>query len=436
MKSTFFAFCTILLTQCAFAEMPEWALQKPQVKGAWVGVAAAPQDEAKQCRNKARSLALQEIGGQIRVKINALSTMITEETNEEFSQNIKNDIQAQVVQDLEGYQEVSTYEDQDLCWIYLKLDHSKWEEIKQKRLAKALAKYRTFEVGAVKAKALSKAWDELRNRISAIQTLLPHLDEAIETKGKNPIETQRTAIGELFSKLELNSIGDKKTWKLSLGDSLQNKSFLKLNYNSKAQSGWPVSWMEYSNQTSDQKGIILGPKSAYNTAKGQKLTATIKIEEALATDSNWLKLTPILKGIKGPSTHITLETEKKELLIKFSRSDDGDIKEMFSLRGNIKSQLGKLGFAFPKSSDGVKWLLEVQASAREYPIIYGLQPVEVDLVVILINKQTNTEVYSTHIPKSKGVGSNYDTALSKAWKLAGKKLSKKLKKAFKDEIKL
>lgn len=436
MKSTFFVLCTIFLTQCAFAEMPEWTLQKPQVKGAWVGVAAAPQDESKQCRNKARSLALQEIGGQIRIKINALSTMITQESNDEFSQNIKNDIQAQVVQDLEGYQEISTYEDQDLCWIYLKLDHSKWEEIKQKRLAKALAKYRTFEIGAVKAKALSQAWTELRNRISAIQTLLPHLDEAIESKGKNPIESQRAAIAELFNNLELSSINNKEVWKLSLGDSLQNKSLLKLVYNSKPQSGWPISWMDAPNQTSDQKGIILGPKSAYNTPKGQKLTANVKIEDALATDSNWLKLTPILKGIKGPAKHITLETVKKELLLKFSRSDEGDVKEMFSLRGNIKDQLGKLGFSFPKSANGIKWLLEVQASAREYPVIYGLQPVEVDLVVTLTNKETNTEVYSTHIPKSKGVGSNYSTALSKAWKLAGKKLSKKLKKAFKEEIRL
>lgn len=436
MKSPFLALCTLFLIQYAFAEMPNWTLQKPQIKGAWVGVAAAPQDESKQCRNKARSLALQEIGSQIRIKINALSTMVTEESNDEFSQNIKNDIQAQVIQDLEGYQEVATYEDQDLCWIYLKLDHTTWASIKQKRLSKALKKYKSFEIGAVKAKVLSQAWTELRNRISAIQTLLPLLDEAIEVKGENPIESQRKAIEDLFNNLRLTSVEGKKTWKLSLGDSLQHISFLNLSYNDKDQSGWPVAWVSQSKQLSDQKGIILGPVTDYKSSKGQRLTASIKIEDALATDSNWLKLTPILKGIKGPSAHLILETEKKEILLKFSRSDEGDIKEMFSLRGNIKDQLGKLGFAFPKSSTGIKWLLEVQASAREYPIIYGLQPVEVDLIITLINTETNTEVYSTHIPKSKGVGTNYTTALSKAWKLAGKKLGKKLKKAFKSEIKL
>jgi hypothetical protein len=436
MKSPFLVLCTLLLIQFAFAEMPNWTLQKPQIKGAWVGVAAAPQDETKQCRNKARSLALQEIGGQIRIKINALSTMVTEESNDEFSQNIKNDIQAQVIQDLEGYQEIATYEDEDLCWIFLKLDHIKWEKIKQERLSKALKKYKTFEIGAVKAKVLSQSWTELRNRISAIQTVLPHLDEAIEIKGENPIESQRKAIEELFYNLKLTSVEAKKSWKLSLGDSIQHIAFLRLSYNSKSQSGWPVSWTGYSKQISDQKGIILGPITDYSTTKGQTLTASIKIEDALGTDSNWLKLTPILKGIKGPSTHLTLETEKKEIILKFSRLDEGNIKEMFSLRGNIKDQLGKLGFTFPKSPAGIKWLLEVQASTREYPIIYGLQPVEVDLIVTLINTETNTEVYSTHIPKSKGVGSNYATALSKAWKLAGKKLSKKLKKAFKSEIKL
>jgi hypothetical protein len=279
---------------------------------------------------------------------------------------------------------------------------------------------------------MSKSWSELRNRILAIKTLLPHLDEAIENQGQNPIEVQRTAIEELFSKLELKS--QQKSWKLNLGDSLQTISFLTLSYNSKPQSSWPIFWTNYSVQYSDQKGKVLGPIAPYSFNKGSKITSSIRIEDALATDSTWLNLTPLLKGIKGPTRHVTLTTQKKEIALKFTRSDEGDPKEMFSLRGALKNELGKMGFEFPKKTEGLKWEMEIQANVRKYPMTYGLQPVEVDIIITLNNQETQTEVYSTHIPHAKGVGSTYETALSKAWKIAAKKINRKLKKAFKSEI--
>ena len=116
---------------------PSWVKSTPVNIDYYVGVYSI-QKTSSDYREKAKRGALENLASEISVNISAESVLKTLETGGDFNQEYEQNIRIKSSEEIEGYELVGVWEDENEYWVCYRLSKLKYAQIKKDRIEKAL----------------------------------------------------------------------------------------------------------------------------------------------------------------------------------------------------------------------------------------------------------------------------------------------------------
>lgn len=117
---------------------PDWVKKTPTSTIYYHGVGTATKSSGLDYRERAQQSALSEIANSISVNVSSSSVLNSFQQDNSYSEFYKNNSKVSSKEFLEGFEVADSYENKSQYWVYYRLSKSKFEQIKQERINKAL----------------------------------------------------------------------------------------------------------------------------------------------------------------------------------------------------------------------------------------------------------------------------------------------------------
>jgi hypothetical protein len=188
MKTEALAIVTIslLLSACGGTKkvqgppQPDWVTNRPKSQLYYYGVGAARKTlDVSQFQQAARQNALADMSSEISVSISSNSVIHAFESNLNFNEDFTSTIRAQTQQDLEGYEQVDSWEDLNNYWVYYRLSKLQYQQLKEKRKNDAVTRSLDFFSSGINAREGGNARLGLVQMVKALEPIKPYFSEPL-----------------------------------------------------------------------------------------------------------------------------------------------------------------------------------------------------------------------------------------------------------------
>lgn len=274
---------------------PHWVETIPSHPDYYIGVFSASKI-GSDYRERAKRGALENLASEISVNVAGHSVLKTLETNNSFSQDYKNEVTVKSSENLEGYEVVGSWENEQEYWVYYKLSKAKYASIKKERVRKALDLGKDYFLRAKENHDKNNYHEAFVLSIKALESVSVFLDEPLITKinGKDVyFGTEVLSYAQQMIE-ELNITPNSEHHNIVLGDKVDEDNMFFTIRNTKGEpiSGIPLKceykavYFKKIDVTSDKDGIAGIALGKINQTKPeQSVTAELNFNE-LAEDKS------------------------------------------------------------------------------------------------------------------------------------------------------
>lgn len=418
---------------------PDWVQSRPISQSYYIGIGIAQKNKSvtySQCIESAKKNALSDMAGEISSRISASSVLNTMDLgtsfNEEFSSRIKTSYEL----DIEGYEQVGFYENENEIWIYYRLNKEAHRlKNKQKQDLAALKAVDFYS----KAKISENDYEynqALVYYVKALETLKNYLDQNLEVSinGKKTfiISEIISEIGNLLKSVKIEFIN--KSITVKRGDILYRddlKFFIRDNKTSHIIKEFPLDFY-YSGSLISQKNIIHNLDDSYSYELGKiSSKKNIEIFEVRINIMDFTKnitsdpfILKIIEKISVHSSKISINVEPSSIYININERNIGNNVES-EILGIIKNTLEKEKIYIESNEKKADFILNINIETREKSSQGNLFIAELLAKFEVINKKNNV-VFNYILNNIQSRGNSFKEAGEKCYKDAEREVRFKI----------
>jgi hypothetical protein len=396
--------------------MPEWVTTKPQNTMYYIGVSSAPKKgflPADYMAN-AQQKALGDLSSSISVNIESTSVLSIIESNYNINENFTSEITASTNQQLEGYELVDTWEDDNFYWVYYKLSKSKYqmqkEEKKQQTILDAKNKY--YQATELMGRQLH--YNAFQFYVESLTALKPYLGEStitdINGEEKDLGNVVFTAVADFVNELkivfETTDIKVKKGVEIS-PDVFSFKIVDKNNY---PVSSIPVkisfsgNGLLRNSEVSSNDGKVY---CALKKIKSTPNTETFSVSIDMLSFSRAAKdpmIRSLIKGIPATETKIRVVVEKPYIQVTSVEKSFGEVKVENRLKSTFEGLLNSEFII--NSNQNPDFILNITSNTVDNGQIYGEFQVTINYTFDLTDAKGNVVFRKTSSGDYTGMDKN------------------------------
>ena len=108
--------------------LPTWAQSRPISSTYYIGIGVAQKGSGQDFRGVAKENALSDLASEIKVNVNSNSLLYTLEREYKFEQEFRETIRTSTDLDLEDFELVENWEDENSYWMYYRLNKATYAE--------------------------------------------------------------------------------------------------------------------------------------------------------------------------------------------------------------------------------------------------------------------------------------------------------------------
>ena len=443
MKNLLYILLSItILTSCSSSKnnvkvdenKPSWINQNPISSFDYIGIGSASIIEnPNNYREIAKRNALQDLGSEIEVSVKSNSMITTLESNASFDSYFQNYISVEQNQDLESYEMVSSYTDENsnTFWVYYKLSKSKWNTIVKNRKNKAIAKAKSLYTGARDLEAQQKYTQALKEYIYSFNALKKYLSDTnyVSINGEKIELTQKTyqKINFLLGQVKFNI--EKKEFNLNLNNHFSDENPLKLLMVSTPMSEVVVktkSTGRTQNYIADINGNVLLNEKIEDFSKTAN-NCKINIDLSYFFNNTDELIERIFESKTKKSFNVPITIEKPIVYI-VNEEQNPSGRKYDVLKKEVKTQLNRLGILISdnKRKSNLEFIIKAKTTnSSSYNNFKS-----VDLLYTFSLKKTSSKEIANISESVKGTHSSYENAELEAYKVSTKKTYWEVKKLF------
>ncbi len=403
--------------------MPEWVMTKPQNSMYYIGVSSAPKKGflPADYMSNAQQKALGDLSSSISVKIESTSVLSIIESNYNISENFSSEITASTNQQLEGYELVDTWEDENYYWVYYKLSKSQYamqkEEKKQQTILDAKNKY--YQATELMGRQLH--YNAFQFYVESLTALKPYLGEStltdIEGEEKDLGNVVFTAIADFVNDLKIEFDTSEIYAKKGVEINPDIFCFTIVDKNNYPVSSIPVkinftgTGLLRNSEVSSNDGKVF---CALKKIKSAPNTETLSISIDMVSFSRAAKdpmIRSLIKGIPATENKVRVNVEKPYLQIVSDEKSFGEQRIETRLKNTFE---GLLSSEFIISSQlRPDFVLKITSNTIENGQYYGEYQATINYTIDLTDSRGNVIYRKT----SSGdyTGSDFKAADSKAY---------------------
>jgi hypothetical protein len=425
-----FSFLTV-----GFAQKPAWVEKVPVNTMYYVGVGVTQKNVAREEYTKiARDNALTEIASQILVTISSEALLKVTETGKMTESEFRSRMKSTTAAELEGVEQVDTYEDDAGFWTYLRLSKSKYQEIRQAKIAAGVSLSSDLYS---KGKAAEQSNNLARALSFYAQAFVP-IQKFIGEPLESEINGQKILLfNELFSSTQtllsgLELRGNESKQDTRTGQKL-NKPFMvtltRTSTGAVAQIPIRFTFIRGNGEmvavtATDAQGVAKTEiAKVTSTEKIQIIEARISLVDMVSLDNNSDIARAVLNSFSTPSARMILNVSGLPVFIESNEKMFGSKMTQLRLEPLLKAKLSEKGFSFAESMDKATLVITMEADARKGSEMSGMYACLVDVSLAVLDMTSGQEIYKNTIQNVKGIAGSSQAAAYKAYDEAAKRLT-------------
>ncbi len=162
---------------------PDWVKSRPITPGYYTGIGWAKKTQnVHHYQQTARQNALADLAGGISVTISTNSVIHAFESNLGFREDFSSTIIARTQEDLEGYEIVDSWEDDNNYWVYYRLPVTRHQQVTAEKKARAARLSAGHLDNALESRREGRIRHSLVQLINSMEAIRNYLDEPVQVE--------------------------------------------------------------------------------------------------------------------------------------------------------------------------------------------------------------------------------------------------------------
>ncbi len=414
---------------------PNWVAQKPIDASYYSGIGMAAKNSGDYL-SIAKNNALNDLASEISVQIKSTSVLYQVEQNEKFREEFRANTRLKSLENIEGFELVSTYENPREYWVYYRLSKVEYNALKKARKEMAINKAVDYYEKAIGFKANTQYDDALIYGIKALEAIKAYLGDGLKTT----INDSEVYLGnELFTFLtetvnEINISALMQSIDITRGQTLDQEflSFTVTGSNFSGISELPI-YFYYSGHRlknneliTDANGVVNYPLSKIVSKNATEyLQANLNLVSITKEATDDPIVSKLVAKISGSEARIKIKIKKPVVFIKSVESNLGEELSSPVLASTFKNEFLKADFSVTDNPENADFLLEIKSTTERISTGSGFFSASLNADFKLYDRQLNL-LYTRQLNQLKGVQLNYPKAGMDAYSKASEEISKRI----------
>ncbi len=158
---------------------PLWVSSRPNNGFKYVGIGMADKSKSNAYQIEAKKNALYDLSSEIKVDISSNSVLYTVQNNNNFNQNYNQLIKLSNTDNVEGYTQVDSYENDKQYWVYYILDKEEYAKQKAQKKLQTIIKASNLIASSFIDEQNQDLSSSIKKKVQAFGVLTPYLNEEI-----------------------------------------------------------------------------------------------------------------------------------------------------------------------------------------------------------------------------------------------------------------
>lgn len=420
---------------------PKWVSERPISSDYYIGIAVVNKDATQtNYMQLAKNQALQDLCSEISINISSNSVLRQFENKLEFAEEFEANVRTSLVQNLEGYEMVASWDNkkENEYWVYYQLSKDQYALQKRVKLNQAKKLSQTYFEEGKQYEHQKDLFQALSYYAKAIDAIKDHLDEDLSVmtlEGNINLGTDLyNSIQNIFNRTEL--VPEKKAIQIEISTSKKEPILVKaiwLGDNGEeilAQLPLQMTFTKgegiLNNRVStDQFGYAASQLSkVISRQKLQEIEIGLDLSGILSESNENFQLNQLFfTPESAPKCKIVVNVERLKAFMNFNEKIFGEESEREILKNNLKKELSENFFSFTNDQDQAKVILDINTNVTKGEIKegrnYKVYIVYLDCYFTLTDVKSGLEIFNDAIYEVKGMKPiSYDYAVKEAYELA------------------
>ena len=417
---------------------PAWVSSRPSGDFDYIGIGTCPKARAD-FQESAKKSALNDLASEISVRVEGNSLLSTLDEKTRFSETFTSNINTSTNEQLEGYEQVDTWQNASEFWVYYRLSKSEHARIKAERRAKAIAQAKDGYMRAQQQLVMGDLKGAFDQDLRALIAMKEYWGESdVVTVGDKQVplaneifaDLQRLTNGVRFSALpERCALDYANRFKRELlvsatfADGKESRDLVQLPVNiSYPGSSGKVS---ESKNTDTEGRLRTTVQRVEMSGAAAELVVRLNVEDLVSKDLDPVFVKPLVGSLTIPELRVPIDRTMPKVYITSEETNLGKPVTAGIALG-IKEELTSKGFRFTDRASDADVLMNVSASTREGGESNGFYTTLLDVTYSFRDRRTNEIVVEGGKQGLKGIQLDYVKAGMDAYKKAGNELRKDL----------
>lgn len=411
------------------ASKPSWLKDQPYREGYYTGIGHSSKDGTNNYIQIAKKSALDDLVSQIKVNVASTSILSSFETDQQFREQYEQIIKTTVAEEIEEFELVDAWEDENNYWVYYQLSIARYQQIKeeQKRNATLLAKDYYFK--GLEAEQRRERLQAISFYFQAFRSIEKYLGDAIRvTVG----DREFLLVNEIYASIQ--KLLQATQMRVNPAEILVNRRLAQSQIDVVASaryedgsviSGLPMTaffekgsgdiFPEYTTNARGEAKVLITRISSVEAE--QRVGVKVNID-ALSGAGNSPVYSLIARTLKVPSARVLLKVQRPVVFLTAEEKTFGSRKPNHQISNKLKNLLVNNGFEFTNNKNAADLWLDIQADAEKGAISGSIYITYLTGVIKVMAMKEGREIYATTLDRVKGYGLDYDKSSVDAYNKA------------------
>lgn len=405
---------------------PAWMSAKPPQDIYYIGIGHSLKKPSVNHLQAAKKSALEDLVSEIKVNISASSALSTFESDAKLREKYEQIIQTTVADEIEEFEQVGTWEDDQHYWIYYRLSKARYKEIKEKQKRDAVALAIDFFTKAKTAERGNETVVALGFYYQGFRALEKYLAEPIrlDFEGKEILLTNEI-IGSMqlmLDKMKLTANPSEiqinrrvaqtaQNVVVKLEDKVTGRAIIDMPLKASFLKGSGDVFPDYKTDASGQAKVLLTKISSRDLEQ----TVGVGVNLLAFAGNNPSAIYELVSSkIVTPRAEVLMKVQRPLVYLTAVEKSLGINKSSTQLSNKIRNYLATNGFEFTDSKEKADFLMDVTADS-EKGAISGSIHITYVTAVIRVATANNKEIYATTLDRIKGYSLDFERSSQEAY---------------------
>ena len=406
---------------------PSWLEAKPQGTIYYIGIGHSTKTGSNDFLQEAKKSALEDLVSEIKVTVSGTSVLSQLDANKTFQETYQKIIQTKATDDIQEFEQVDSWQDDNNYWVYYRLSKERYKEIKDELKRNAITKALDFFTKAKQAERTDDLVQGLNLYFQGFIAIEKYLAEPIQLdfEGKSILLTNEivTNIQLLLDKIQLRISPSELSVNRRISDSEINATAKAIIIDKERQVvGLPLSanfekgagdvFPQYTTNTKGEAKILVTKINSRDIEQSVKVK--LDLLAFLSNDSS--AIAPLLvKQLNIPTSNLVLRVARPLVYVSSSEKTYGVEKANQQLTNVFKNFITNEGFEITPDKQKAQFWMDINSDAEKGAVSGSIYISYVTSVVKVVLLKENKEIYSTTLDRIKGYSLDYDRASQEAY---------------------